>query len=120
MGEETAPRITVKPVLKQEDNGNKLLIFCEIEAFPKPDIKWFKENFQINDSDRIKAKITENFGRYYEIHLEIDNVTSDDSGQYKVSAKNRLGEVSACIAINFAGKNFFFKIKFKFNLILMF
>jgi hypothetical protein len=107
MGEDTAPRITVKPVLKQEDNGNKLIIYCEIEAFPKPDIKWFKENFQINDSDRIKAKVYESCGRFYELNLEIDNVTSDDSGQYKITAKNRLGEMSASIAINFAGKRLF-------------
>lgn len=117
MGEDTAPRITVKPVLKQEDNGNKLIIFCEIEAYPKPDIKWSKENFQIHDSDRIKSRVAENCGRYYETYLEIDNVTSDDSGQYKVSAKNRLGEVSAAIAINFAGFLFFFYLYNFLNLI---
>ena len=103
MGEDTAPRITVKPSLEQQDNGNKLLFSCEIEASPKPEIKWFKENFLIVESDRIKSRIEAKDDKAYKLYLEIDNLTSDDSGQYKVTAKNRLGEVSASIALNFAG-----------------
>jgi hypothetical protein len=103
MADETAPRITIKPSLKQEDNGNKLIIHCEIQASPKPDIKWFKENFHILESDHIQSKVVQN-GNNYGIYLTIDSITSDDSGQYKVVAKNRLGEVSASIAINFAAE----------------
>jgi hypothetical protein len=103
MSEDTAPRITAKPSLKQEDNGNKLLFQCEVEASPKPDIKWFKENVHLTDSDRIKSRIEAKTNKLYTLYLEIDNLTSDDSGQYKVNAKNRLGEVSAAIALNFAG-----------------
>ena len=105
MSEDTAPRITAKPSLKQEDNGNKLLIQCEVEASPKPEIRWFKENVQLTDSDRIKSRIEAKNNKLCTLYLEIDNLTSDDSGQYKINAKNRLGEVSAAIALNFAGKN---------------
>ena len=108
MGEDTAPRITVKPSLQQLDNGNKLLFQCEIEASPKPEIKWYKENNLINESDRFKSKIVEKNSKTFILNLEIDNLTSDDSGQYKVVAKNFLGEVSASIALNFAGENFKF------------
>lgn len=105
MSADTAPRITGKPSLKQEDNGNKLIINCEIEASPKPEIKWFKENTQLVDSSRIKSKISNGkTNKSFVLELEIDNLTSDDSGMYKVNAKNRLGEVSASIALNFAGK----------------
>jgi hypothetical protein len=104
MSADTAPRITGKPSLKQEDNGNKLIINCEIEASPKPEIKWFKENTQLVDSSRIKSKIANGkTNKSFVLELEIDNLTSDDSGMYKVHAKNRLGEVSASIALNFAG-----------------
>ena len=103
MGEDAAPRITIKPNLKQEDNGNKLVFHCQIEASPQPDIKWLKESAQIASSERINFKIDTVDGRLFNLYLELDNVTSDDSGQYKVVAKNRLGEVSASIALNFAG-----------------
>lgn len=105
MVEDTAPRITLKPQLKQEDNGNKLIFHCEIEAHPKPDIKWFKENIAISESARIKMRVEDKSDKLFALFLEIDNLTSDDSGQYKVNAKNRLGEVSASIALNFAGKS---------------
>ena len=103
MGEDTAPRITVKPSLQQLDNGNKLQFQCEIEASPKPEIKWYKENNLITDTSRMKSHMQEKTSKTYVLNLEIDNLTSDDSGQYKVVAKNFLGEVSASIALNFAG-----------------
>lgn len=103
MADETAPRITIKPNLKQEDNGNRLVIHCEVEASPNPDIKWYKENAHLNDSSRLRAKMTQT-GTKYALMLEIDGITSDDSGSYKVVAKNRLGEVSAAIALNFAAE----------------
>lgn len=99
-----APRITVKPSLQQLDNGNKLEFHCQIEANPKPEIKWLKENVLINESARIKSRVEPGSNNLYDLYLVIDNLTSDDSGQFKVSAKNRLGEVSAAIALNFAGK----------------
>ena len=86
MADETAPRITIKPNLKQEDNGNRLLINCEIEASPAPDIKWYKENFHLNDSDRLRSKIVEN-GNKFKLYLEIDGITSDDSGIFNYTAK---------------------------------
>lgn len=103
MVEDTAPRITAKPSLKQEDNGNKLIFHCEVEAYPKPEIKWFKENVQLAESDRIKIRVEPKGDKVFALYLDIDNLTSDDSGQYKINAKNRLGEVSAAIALNFAG-----------------
>lgn len=100
-----APRITVKPSLQQLDNGNKLEFHCQIEASPKPEIKWSKENAQIAESARVKSRVEPKGNNLYDLYLVIDNLTSDDSGQFKVSAKNRLGEVSAAIALNFAGNN---------------
>ena len=114
MVEDTAPRITAKPSLTQEDNGNKLILHCEIEAHPKPEIKWFKENVLLSESDRMKMRVDAKSDKLFALYMEIDNLTSDDSGQYKINAKNRLGEVSAAIALNFAGLNQLFSIQFFF------
>lgn len=40
-------------------------------------------------------------GHSYFASLEIKNVTVEDAGKYKVTAKNELGESNATISLNF-------------------
>lgn len=40
-------------------------------------------------------------GQSYFASLEINNVTVEDAGKYKVTAKNELGESNATISLNF-------------------
>ena len=43
-------------------------------------------------------------GNDYHSVMEIDDVTVEDAGKYKVIAKNELGESNASISLNFDGK----------------
>jgi Immunoglobulin I-set domain len=43
-------------------------------------------------------------GSEYFSALEIKNVTVEDAGKYKVTAKNELGESNATITLNFDSK----------------
>lgn len=43
-------------------------------------------------------------GQQYFATLEIQNVTVEDAGKYKVTAKNELGESNATITLNFDSK----------------
>lgn len=43
-------------------------------------------------------------GHSYLATLEIRNVTVEDAGKYKVTAKNELGESNATISLNFDSK----------------
>ncbi len=104
MSQEITPNISVKPKLRQSDNGNHLIIECEIEASPKPEVKWYKWNYHLNDSDRLTSKVTDMGSNKYALSLEIDGITSDDSGQYKVVARNRLGGITAAIVLYFAAE----------------
>lgn len=49
-------------------------------------------------------------GHSYFASLEIKNVTVEDAGKYKVTAKNELGESNATISLNFDSKYFRYKI----------
>jgi len=40
----------------------------------------------------------------YKVSLDIDCITSDDSGQYKVVARNRLGGITAAIVLYFSAE----------------
>lgn len=104
VGDDIAPRFTQKPVLKQEDNGAKLVFQCTLEASPKPDIQWFQGTTPISQSNRIKMRVEPAGGNKYNVMMDIIGVTAADAGTYKVVAKNKLGEVSASINLNFSGK----------------
>ncbi|XP_065941806.1 twitchin isoform X17 [Magallana gigas] len=103
VGDDIAPRFTQKPVLKQEDNGAKLVFQCTLEASPKPDIQWFQGTTPISQSNRIKMRVEPAGGNKYNVMMDIIGVTAADAGTYKVVAKNKLGEVSASINLNFSG-----------------
>ncbi|XP_071120619.1 twitchin-like isoform X18 [Mytilus edulis] len=102
VGDDIAPRFTQKPVLKQEDNGKLLVFQCTLEAAPKPEIKWFQGTTPLSQSDRIKMRVEPAGGNNYNVMMDIKGVTQADAGTYKVVAKNKLGEVSASINLNFS------------------
>lgn len=103
-GDDIAPRFTQKPVLKQEDGGKRLVFQCTLEASPQPSIQWFQGTTPVPESDRIRMRVESAGGSKYNIMMDIIGVTQADAGAYKVVAKNKLGEVSASINLNFGGK----------------
>lgn len=104
VGDDVAPRFTQKPALRQEDNGQKLVFHCVLEASPKPDIAWFIGTTPLQDTARTRMRTEPAGGSAYNVILEIIGVAQSDAGSYKVVAKNRLGEVSASINLNFSGE----------------
>jgi hypothetical protein len=104
VGDDVAPRFTQKPALKQEDGGQRLVFQCALEASPKPDIAWFRGTTPLTSSDRLRMRVDSAGGSAYNVIMEIIGVTQGDAGTYKVTAKNRLGEVSASINLNFSGQ----------------
>ena len=104
VGDDVAPRFTQKPALRQEDGGQRLVFQCVLEASPKPDISWFRGTTSLSSSDRLRMRVDSAGGSAYNVIMEILGVTQADAGTYKVTAKNRLGEVSASINLNFSGQ----------------
>ena len=98
VGDNTAPRFTLKPSIKQD--GTRLAFNCQIEASPKPQVSWFCGDKPLSDSARLKTRVDPAPGNKYDISLEIEGVTPKDAGSYKVTAKNNLGEMSASVNLN--------------------
>merc|ERR1712066_618746 len=95
---------TQKPALRQEDNGQRLVFHCVLEAAPIPEISWFKGTTPIQSNDRTQMRVEKAAGSAsaYNVIMEIKGVQQSDAATYKVVAKNRLGEVSASINLNFS------------------
>lgn len=58
-------------------------------------------------------------GHSYFATLEIKNVTVEDAGKYKVTAKNELGESNATISLNFDSKSICFYFIYFFFVVVV-
>lgn len=104
VAEDFAPSFTQKPQLRQEDEGNRLVFECKILSSPKPDITWFRGETQLSEDNRTVMKTQPVGTNSFLVVLELDDVIESDAGLYKVKAKNKMGEVSASINLNFSRK----------------
>lgn len=95
-----APTFAKKPAIRQEDDGKRLIFECRIEADPLPSVTWFQTGVEVKPGPRHKVSVNKE-GKSYFASLEISNVTVEDAGKYKVTAKNELGESNATISLNF-------------------
>ncbi|CAH1103156.1 unnamed protein product [Psylliodes chrysocephalus] len=95
-----APTFAKKPAIRQEDDGKKLLFECRIQADPRPTVSWSHNGNAVSEGPRHKLRIDKD-GHSYFATLEIIDVTVEDAGKYKVTAKNDLGESNATISLNF-------------------
>ncbi|KAM3957310.1 projectin protein bent isoform 8-T9 [Aphomia sociella] len=95
-----APTFARKPAIRQEDDGKRLIFECRIEAEPVPGVSWFHNTVEVKPGPRHKLTVNKD-GKSYYASLEINNVTVEDAGKYRVTAKNELGESNATISLNF-------------------
>ena len=110
LGENRAPKFVRKPQLRQEDDGNRLIFECELSGHPQPEVSWFRQDEKINENDRTVIKTTETQVSTYMVVLELDEVVESDAGLYKIRAKNKFGEVSASINLNFSREYLLFSL----------
>lgn len=76
---------------------------CMLEAYPIPEISWFRADEKIENSARIKMECNNLSKDIYILTMEIQNPTKEDGGNYRCNALNVLGESNANIALNFQG-----------------
>lgn len=95
------PRFPKKPVIHQE--GDVLVMECELEANPIPEINWYQASKLILDTGRIRMSKKTIGKDIYLLRLEITNPTKEDGGNYRCNACNIFGESNANISLNFQG-----------------
>lgn len=105
LGEDIPPTFTKKPRIREEDDGNRLVFECQLISSPRPQIIWYKDdNDKIDVDSRTESKILEVGPNKYLVSLELNDVIESDAGIYRVKARNKQGEVSASINLNFTRK----------------
>uniref|UniRef100_A0A0K0DSV5 Ig-like domain-containing protein n=1 Tax=Strongyloides stercoralis TaxID=6248 RepID=A0A0K0DSV5_STRER len=97
-----APRFIQKPSIQQTPQGD-LLMECNLEADPLPEIVWHHSGTPIVAGGRVQLSIQNVSGIQYKAILIIKEPNAGDGGAYKCTASNQLGESNANINLNFAG-----------------
>merc|ERR1711963_1230081 len=97
----TAPTFVTKPTIRQDTDATTLVFHCSIYADPKPVVSWFHNGDKVQDNNKFQV-VTKELDQYtVDCTLLLKNVTVEDAGKYKVTARNDLGESNATISLNF-------------------
>ena len=79
----------VKELTRAEvEIGQSAKMEAKVIGTPSPEIKWYKDDIAIKTNERIRTKRADDGT----LTVEIDNVTEEDLGLYKVLASNSAGE----------------------------
>ena len=97
---ELDPKFENFPTSLNVDEGSPVKIDCKLVGTQPIAVKWFKDNNQLAESDRISFASQPENGVY---SLVIPTVLSTDNGQYHASASNANGEVIAafCLIVSY-------------------
>ena len=100
----SAPRFAKPPSIRQlPDDPTRLFLECQVQGTPKPDVTWFQNDNKLSStSTKHKQTIKVATGNTYDVTLEISNLGANDAGTYKIVVKNRAGEITANVNLNFS------------------
>ena len=94
-----APRFPNKPTIRQE--GDNLVMECQLEAHPMPEITWYRADKKVEENSRIRYEC-KNVGKHKMLlTLTITNPSMADGGLYRCNAFNPFGDSNANIDLNF-------------------
>lgn len=83
------PQFTMRLREKRVQMTYPVRLSCQVVGWPMVDLVWYKDDVEIEESDRIITWVDNQFHT-----IEISNTTLADSGVYTATAKNFLGSVS--------------------------
>ena len=100
--EEPMPMITIKPLPTTIQEGEVLRLVCKVAKEPEVEISWSKDGRRLETGDaRIRIVKDKAGGTYL---LEIVETTTEDGGEYTLSAESEGGIVSCTVSVNVTAK----------------
>uniref|UniRef100_A0A4X2L0F5 Myomesin 1 n=1 Tax=Vombatus ursinus TaxID=29139 RepID=A0A4X2L0F5_VOMUR len=92
-----APEFVIKPRSHTVWEKQNVRLHCSVSGWPEPRLTWYKNNVPINvHANPGKYIIESRYGMHY---LEINACDFEDTAQYRASAMNVKGELSAYASI---------------------
>jgi len=85
-----SPCFILKPSDVDAVEGTPVKLKCRVTGVPTPDVRWYRDNEPLIESDKYHMDVDDDL-----YSLTINDVTEDDSGHYKVIARNSAGREHA-------------------------
>lgn len=95
------PRITIRMRSHRVPFGSNTRFTLNIQAKPEPEITWFHNGKEINQSSKYHMT---NFSGV--LTLQINNCVTEDTGTYRVICKNSKGETSDYATLDVTGEEY--------------
>eukprot|EP00918_Siedleckia_nematoides_P051351 GHVU01112444.1.p1 GENE.GHVU01112444.1~~GHVU01112444.1.p1 ORF type:complete len:373 (+),score=52.00 GHVU01112444.1:95-1213(+) len=86
---------------EEAESGSTVTFECQFRAFPKPAIKWYKDDEEITEDDSYVVEEGENGV----VRLVLEHVYKADEGAYKCKAENQEGVASTTGYLSVTGDN---------------
>lgn len=92
------PTFAARPRTAIVDEGATVELECRLVAVPEPEISWSFNDKALEETDRITWKKISDVHMYHHV-VRISEVTKEDTGTYKIFAKNREGVAETFISL---------------------
>lgn len=96
------PHFPQQPVARQNDDGS-IELECFLEAAPAPDIKWFYEQTELQNSGRFSYRLDGTGPDAYSAILQIRDLDDADAGAYRCAITNSHGRGNANFNLKLTG-----------------
>merc|ERR1712142_1206804 len=81
--------------------GDNLVMECQLEAHPLPEITWYRGDKRVEETTRIRHECKNISKHKFLLTLTITNPSMNDGGLYRCNAFNPFGDSNANIDLNF-------------------
>jgi|SwirhirootsSR3_FD_contig_31_22488909_length_1546_multi_5_in_0_out_0_1 hypothetical protein len=102
MPEGKPPHFPQQPVARQNDDGS-IELECFLEAAPQPDIKWFYEQNELQNTGRFAMRLDNKGADAFSAILQIRELDDTDAGAYRCAITNPHGRGNANFNLKLTG-----------------
>lgn len=100
--EGTSPRFPIKLKDLTAVDGTSVRLECQVTGAPTPEVRWYRDNEPLIEGEKYQFEVND------EMHaLIINDISEEDSGNYKVIARNSAGREHCTADVTVKRKSFF-------------
>lgn len=99
--EGTSPQFLIKPKDVTGVDGTSVRLECQVTGAPTPEVRWYRDNEPLIEGEKYQFEVNDDM-----YAMIINDVTEEDTGNYKVIARNSAGREHCTADVTVKRKSF--------------